>query len=537
MADTEGMKLDIVILESRLPPAILQNESDIDLLRIGQKDMETVVRQQQETISKLNEESQFLRSKFKLIESLLSKLTDNNHESDVNDYSPAAYVCNISGVTSPHEGEQLVNPLNSNLHANSVTSNNNYLLPSIADEPVYFNLNDINPKTKTTEVSAFKQRPLRNMNQRNPIVNNIDLKRKPIVDSRNHHRSNNKYCKQSSELVELDKTSQESNDMNNNSHSTTGLNTKDGSSFDNDLPPSIADEPVHFNLNYINPKIKTTEVSAFKQRPFRDMSQCNSTVNNIELKRKPIADSRNHHRSDNKHRNKSSELVELDKSSQEPNDMNNNCHSTTGLNVKDGNTSPVIEVTVPDQPDRPNTGKYSNSDHMPPKHKSTVPCPFLLHRGRCIKGIKCDFSHSNLERKSKEQQRFSKPKHLTPCPFLERKGNCLKGSKCDFFHKSNHFQQRHHLKQYENLPFLEPLQSIKLLLEHVELGLQRFNVAGTRFQQTPISTDLNQYPLMAMSPNRQQLRPHMSNPLMAMPPNRQQLRPLMSHPLALLHFA
>ena len=131
--------------------------------------METVVRQQQETISKLNEESQFLRSKFKLIESLLSKLTDNNHESDVNDYSPAAYVCSISGVTSPHEGEQLVNPLNSNSHANSVTSNNNDLLPSIADEPVYVNLNDINPKTKTTEVSAFKQRPLRDMNQCNPI--------------------------------------------------------------------------------------------------------------------------------------------------------------------------------------------------------------------------------------------------------------------------------------------------------------------------------------------------------------------------------
>lgn len=73
MADIEGMKLDIVILESRLPSAILQNESDIDSLRIGQKDMETVVRQQQETISKLNEESQFFRSKFKLIESLLSK--------------------------------------------------------------------------------------------------------------------------------------------------------------------------------------------------------------------------------------------------------------------------------------------------------------------------------------------------------------------------------------------------------------------------------------------------------------------------------
>ena len=132
---------------------------------------------------------------------------------------------------------------------------------------------------------------------------------------------------------------------------------------------------------------------------------------------------------------------------------------------------------------------------MPPKHKSSAPCPFLLHRDRCIKGTKCDFSYSNLDRKSKEQERFPKPKHLTPCPFLERKGNCLKGSKCDFFHKSNHFQQHHHLKQYENLPFLEPLQSIKSLLEHVELGLQRFNVTGTGFQQThfngsePISTD------------------------------------------------
>ena len=40
--------------------------------------------------------------------------------------------------------------------------------------------------------------------------------------------------------------------------------------------------------------------------------------------------------------NKIIELVELDKSSQESNDMNNNSHSTTGLNTKDGNASPVI---------------------------------------------------------------------------------------------------------------------------------------------------------------------------------------------------
>ena len=122
-------------------------------------------------------------------------------------------------------------------------------------------------------------------------------------------------------------------------------------------------------------------------------------------------------------------------------------------------------------------------------------------------------------------------------PLPGKEGKLLKRLKVRFFPQIQPLQQRHHLKQYENLLFLEPLQSIKLLLEHVELGLQRLNVAGTRFQQTPISTDLNQYPLMAMSPNRQQLRPVMSNPLMAMPPNRQQLRPLMSHPLAPSHFA
>ena len=65
--------------------------------------------------------------------------------------------------------------------------------------------------------------------------------------------------------------------------------------------------------------------------------------------------------------NKIIELVELDKSSQESNDINNNSHSTTGLNTKDGNTSSVIEVTVSGQPDRSNTDKHPNSDRVPQK--------------------------------------------------------------------------------------------------------------------------------------------------------------------------
>ena len=119
-------------------------------------------------------------------------------------------------------------------------------------------------------------------------------------------------------------------------------------------------------------------------------------------------------------------------------------------------------MTVSGQPDRSNTDKPPNSDSVPQKPKSAVPCPLLLCRGQCIRGIYCDFSHSNLERNSKEPEILSKPKHLISCPFLERKGSCLKGPKCDFFsHKTNHFQQGHYPNQYENLTFLEPLQSIK----------------------------------------------------------------------------
>ena len=58
--------------------------------------------------------------------------------------------------------------------------------------------------------------------------------------------------------------------------------------------------------------------------------------------------------------------------------------------------------------------------------KSVVPCPFLFRRGRCVKGVNCDFSHSNLESNNKKHKTFCKPKHFTPCPFLERKGSCLK---------------------------------------------------------------------------------------------------------------
>ncbi len=59
--DVEVLKLDVSILAARLPFAISQNESNIDTLRLKQKDMETIIQQQQQSICKLNEENQLFK--------------------------------------------------------------------------------------------------------------------------------------------------------------------------------------------------------------------------------------------------------------------------------------------------------------------------------------------------------------------------------------------------------------------------------------------------------------------------------------------
>ena len=205
----------------------------------------------------------------------------------------------------------------------------------------------------------------------------------------------------------------------------------------------------------------------------------------------------------NEQHNKIIELVELDKTFQEPN----------GPNTRNENMNHVVGAAVSGHPDRTSTVKQPNSVCASQIPKSVVPCPFLLRRGHCTKGVNCDFSHSNLESNNKEHKIFSKPKHLTPCPFLERKESCLKGEKCDFFHKTTLFQQRHHPNYYENPAFLEPLENIMSILRQVEVGLQKFNIThGTGFQQIPTPMGLNRCPPTAMPQNRQLLRPLMSIP-------------------------
>ena len=65
---SEGLEQEILALESRLPPAITQNESSIDSLRLKQKDMEIIMQQQQQTIYNLREENHLIKSRLELIE-------------------------------------------------------------------------------------------------------------------------------------------------------------------------------------------------------------------------------------------------------------------------------------------------------------------------------------------------------------------------------------------------------------------------------------------------------------------------------------
>ena len=52
--------------------------------------------------------------------------------------------------------------------------------------------------------------------------------------------------------------------------------------------------------------------------------------------------------------------------------------------------------------------------------KSLTPCPFLMRRGWCVKGDRCDFHHPSSRR--------NYHKHDVPCPFLHKNGFCLKGN-------------------------------------------------------------------------------------------------------------
>ena len=86
--------------------------------------------------------------------------------------------------------------------------------------------------------------------------------------------------------------------------------------------------------------------------------------------------------------------------------------------------------------------------------KSSILCPFLIHRNRCVKGNRCDYKHPE--------------KSSIPCPFLKKRGYCLKENKCDFSHDiplDNNPSPRPYFGSHANAdPFLSYLQAAMLRL-------------------------------------------------------------------------
>ena len=82
-----------------------------------------------------------------------------------------------------------------------------------------------------------------------------------------------------------------------------------------------------------------------------------------------------------------------------------------------------INVNLRSKP-REKTNNVGRKNDYDPSLKRSTPCPFLVRRGRCLKGNQCDFKHPSSE----------PLKHNIPCPFLRNRGYCLKDNQCDFSH-------------------------------------------------------------------------------------------------------
>ena len=137
LAEIERMKLDISIVESRLPNAISQRESAIETLRRKQKVVKTVI-QQQDTICKLIEENKSFKTKLMTIENFILKSAINCQENNVNEGSPLPHLLNSINGTSPSINDQLVNA-NPDLKKVNTSSSNNEISPIVEVVPTNAN--------------------------------------------------------------------------------------------------------------------------------------------------------------------------------------------------------------------------------------------------------------------------------------------------------------------------------------------------------------------------------------------------------------
>ena len=164
-ADMEGIKLDMTILESRMLAAMSKNEheSDIISLRVKLVDMEAVVHNQDEIISRLSEENLSFRSRLLNLEKLVHFMSQEYR----NKSSGAINLSNITKEPSTRNRKQSIN-----LNKNSLSSprnidnnlshdNQQYVSPSVNNIDFTADVPQPNSQTKQ-KVDLTADEPLPN---------------------------------------------------------------------------------------------------------------------------------------------------------------------------------------------------------------------------------------------------------------------------------------------------------------------------------------------------------------------------------------
>ena len=108
----EGIKLEMVILETRLLNTIKENKSDICSLKFKVKDLEGVIRHQDDAILKLSEDNLILKSKLSSFENLTYKVICHDHVNNER-ANESASTTQVNDQCGFHDKDQLTN-LNAN---------------------------------------------------------------------------------------------------------------------------------------------------------------------------------------------------------------------------------------------------------------------------------------------------------------------------------------------------------------------------------------------------------------------------------------
>ena len=130
----EGIKVEMVILETRLRNTIKENKSDICSLKFKVKDLEGVIRHQDDAILKLSEDNLILKSKLSSFENLTYKVICHDHVNNERAYESAS-TTQVNDQCGFHDKDQLTNLNANNSRFIETSTKENPSLPNSTQVP------------------------------------------------------------------------------------------------------------------------------------------------------------------------------------------------------------------------------------------------------------------------------------------------------------------------------------------------------------------------------------------------------------------